>query len=120
MTRLFIYGTLKRGGSNHACMAGQRFIAEVATAPHYRMYDLGGYPGLVPVADGDGLSIRGELWDVDDECKVRLDALEGVEIGEYALAAVPLLEPHEAEQAQVYLYLRSVDCCPEVGSEWRQ
>ena len=37
MIRLFVYGTLKRGGSNHAQLAGQKFIAEAHTMPGYTL-----------------------------------------------------------------------------------
>ena len=47
---VFVYGTLKRGMSNHRWLRGQRFVDESRTLPSYRMYDLGGYPGLVPYA----------------------------------------------------------------------
>ena len=40
---------------------GGRFIAEAATAPLYRMYDLGPRPGLVRVPAG-GMSLAGEVW----------------------------------------------------------
>ena len=32
MTTLFVYGTLKRGGSNHAHLAGQKFLGPARTA----------------------------------------------------------------------------------------
>jgi len=100
MTRLFIYGTLKRGGST-TTMAGQQFVSEAVTQPGYRLYDLGGYPGMVE-AEG-GLGVEGELWDVDDECKARLDILEGIDEGEYVAEQVPL-PPHRDELVQGYLY----------------
>jgi len=118
MTRLFVYGTLKRGGCNHHNMAGQQFMGEAITQPGYRLYDLGGYPGMVE-AEG-GLSIEGELWDVDDECKARLDILEGIDEGEYSQEVVPLLPPHQDEVVQGYVYRWPVSGRPEVGPVWRE
>ena len=60
---LFVYGTLKRGGCRHAPLACQRFLGEARTAPLYRLYDLGSYPGLVP-ADEGGDVVHGELYEV--------------------------------------------------------
>ena len=40
---------------------GGRFLAEAATAPAYRLHDLGGRPGLVRVAAG-GVAVAGEVW----------------------------------------------------------
>jgi len=37
MTRIFVYGTLKRGGRNHHFMAGQQFVGEARTAPGYTL-----------------------------------------------------------------------------------
>ena len=75
--RLFIYGTLKRGCYNHHYMHGQQFIDKARTVPIYRLYNLGGYPGMV-LAD-DGLSIEGEVWEIDETCRTQLDVLEGVD-----------------------------------------
>jgi gamma-glutamylaminecyclotransferase len=76
-TLLFVYGTLKRGQRNHRLIADQEFIGEAATAPRYRVFDLGPYPGLVR-DDTSGLAIRGELFAVTDCCLAELDDFEGV------------------------------------------
>ena len=47
------------------------------TQPGLRLYDLGGYPGIVAQAeDRDG--VVGEVWSVDDAALKRLDEFEGV------------------------------------------
>lgn len=74
MTRLFVYGTLKRGQRNARLMAGGRFLGEASTAPKYALLVLGPYPGLVA---GD-LAVRGELWQVPADTLAVLDAFEGV------------------------------------------
>jgi gamma-glutamylcyclotransferase (GGCT)/AIG2-like uncharacterized protein YtfP len=48
MTLVFIYGTLKRGGGNHHLLAGQEFRGPARTAPGFTLYELTGYPGMVP------------------------------------------------------------------------
>ena len=73
MTRLFVYGTLKRGGRNQHLLVGGVFRA-VTTAPRYALVDLGSHPGLVA---GD-LAVQGELWDLPPESLPALDAFEGV------------------------------------------
>lgn len=114
---IFVYGTLKRGGSNHAWLRGQRFVAEAATQPQYRQYDLGGYPGLV-LDPAQGQSIEGELWEVDAEGLQRLDELEDVDGGEYVREPVPLRPPHDKLQAEGYRYLREVRNAREIGARW--
>src|SRR5262245_31317708 len=76
-TRVFVYGTLKRGQRNHHYLHGQVFLGEAATLPHYRLLDSGPYPCLVkdPLR---GLAVQGEVWEVDDDVLPRLDRLEEV------------------------------------------
>lgn len=113
---IFVYGTLKRGRSNHGYMNGQRFVGEARTAPLYRLYDLGGYPGLV--TSPEGLSIHGEIWEVDTESLSKLDRLEDIEGGEYIREAVPLLAPFDQTRVEGYRYLRPVSGCRDVGQAW--
>ncbi|MCB1274973.1 gamma-glutamylcyclotransferase family protein [Prosthecobacter sp.] len=112
MTRVFVYGTLKRGGENHHWLAGQRFISKACTLPRYRMFDLGGYPGLVQ--DDNGLAIEGEIWEVDEAGLSRLDVLEDVEGGEYERVLLDL----EGGRVEGYLYLHSVEGRRDAGACW--
>lgn len=113
---LFIYGTLKRGCSNHHYMAGQRFVAMARTAPDYRLVSMGTYPGMVH--SQPGRSIQGEVWEVDAGCLQRLDILEGVEEGEYAFEPVPLLAPFDGGTVHGYVYLKDVQDRPDAGEVW--
>ena len=115
-TLVFVYGTLKRGGSNHAWISQQQFVAEARTAPLYRLYDLGGYPGMVYAKDG--LSIQGEIWKVDAAGLAQLDILEDTAGGEYERVPVSLLGEYSDQHVQGYLYLRSIEGRPEVGACW--
>lgn len=115
--RIFVYGTLKRGHSNHGYLQGQRFIATAATLPRYRLHDLGGYPGMVMDAHS-GISIQGEIWEVDAACLAKLDHLEDVEGGEYSREIIPLLPPHDADLVQGYRYLREVSSARDIGGTW--
>lgn len=114
---LFVYGTLKRGGCNHALIAGQKFVAEARTLPVFRMFDLGGYPGIAHA--NPGLRVAGELWHVSTECLARLDALEGLDEGEYTRERISLEPPHEDIEAAGYVYARPVEGCREIaGGVW--
>lgn len=117
MQRIFVYGTLKRGRLNHGFLAGQKFVGEAETQPRYRMFDLGGYPGMVEVKEG-GRCIRGEVWDVDAECLGRLDVLEDVRGGEYARVPIAMESARSFGVVEGYLYLWPVASRPEVGVEW--
>jgi gamma-glutamylaminecyclotransferase len=117
MPLLFLYGTLKRGGSNHRHLAGQRFVGPARTRAVFRLHLLDGYPGMVAAGSG-GRSIEGEIWEVDPGCLARLDALEGTAEGLYARAPVPLLPPHDALEVETYLYRRSVEGRRELGTKF--
>jgi len=106
-SEIFVYGTLKRGEANHGQLAGQTFVGAAATKAAYRLYALDGYPGMVEA--GDGRSIPGEIWRVDERRLARLDAFEGVPEGLYRRAEVHLLSPHDRPAIETYLYLQSTE-----------
>ena len=73
-TRVFVYGTLLRGQSNHRVLRGGLFVREARTRAEHTMFDLGAFPG---VARGGATAIVGEIFDVDAGVLERLDMLEG-------------------------------------------
>ena len=75
---VFVYGTLRRGGSNHFRMAGADFISSGTVQG--RLYRIDWYPGLVLDEAGD--EIHGEVYSVDAEQLAALDVFEGLSAGE--------------------------------------
>ena len=116
---VFVYGTLKRGCANHHFLAGQKFIGEARTAAGFRLYDLGGYPGMVAQAD-DRNGVAGEIWSVDALALVRLDALEGLAEGLYRREVIPLLPPFADQSIEGYIYARSVEGHRDLDGIWRE
>jgi gamma-glutamylaminecyclotransferase len=117
-TLVFVYGTLKRGGSNHSFLASQNFLGEARTAPGFRLYDLGGYPGMIArTAPGD-TGVTGEVWSVDAPTLARLDRLEGIAEGLYRRERIALLPPFADQPVETYFYARSVAHAPELGDTW--
>ncbi len=117
--RLFVYGTLKRGLSRHAALAGQKFLGRARTRPHYVLLVVADFPGMVRVPDGTGRSIRGEVWEVSEACLRRLDAIEGVADGLFVREPVELLPPFDDQTVLAYLYAaadRRLRVFP--GDEW--
>ena len=83
---LFVNGTLMRGDVLHANLDGARFVSEDRTAPRYRLYSIGDvHPGMV-AAESDGVSVSGELYELD------LDHLERLIVGEPAGLGVGVVE----------------------------
>ena len=117
MNTIFVYGTLKRGGSNHFFLRGQKFLGNARTVPGFTLYSLGDYPGMVR-APSDTVGVTGELWSVDDACLAELDRLEGLDEGLYERIDVLLAPNTIAGSAQTYLYLRQLDGLPALGETW--
>lgn len=117
MTTLFLYGTLKRGGSNHAFLSGQRYLGDARTKPGFTLYSLGDFPGMVR-SPGDTKGVNGELWAVDAACLQQLDELEGVAEGLYERVPITLAAPHDNQPVETYLFLRSVAGRTVSGAEW--
>ncbi len=78
--RVFVYGTLRRGQSNHALLETSRFIAEAATLRTYWMITTGAFPIVLDAVPADcglpPLAIAGEIYHVDDATLEQLDRLE--------------------------------------------
>lgn len=87
---VFVYGTLRRGGSNDINLRkpAPRFVGTASLQG--RLYDLGSYPGLIvasPEASvGSAVKVTGEVYAVLPALEQNLDELEGlvpVPTGEY-------------------------------------
>jgi gamma-glutamylaminecyclotransferase len=73
-TRLFVYGTLMRGESNHGHLAGATFAGAARTRAEFTLVSLGAFPGI---RAGGAVSIAGEVYDIDDRTLRHLDEFEG-------------------------------------------
>jgi gamma-glutamylcyclotransferase (GGCT)/AIG2-like uncharacterized protein YtfP len=118
-TLLFVYGTLKRGCSNHRYLAGQTFVSAARTPPGYRLYDLGGYPGIAVEPD-DVLGVVGEVWSVDAQGLERLDRFEGIHEGLYRREPLRLMPPFDQQTVHAYISELSIKGRPDVGDCWEE
>lgn len=73
LTEVFVYGTLRAGGSNHRLLGSARLRARLRTVPAYTLYDLGAYPAL---AEGGETAVLGEVWALDAATLAACDRLE--------------------------------------------
>ncbi|MFT4176642.1 MAG: gamma-glutamylcyclotransferase family protein [Luteolibacter sp.] len=78
LSLVFVYGTLRSGGSNHFRMEGTERVAEGTVLG--RLYAIDWYPGLVLDPAGD--RIVGEVYAVGSGRLKDLDEFEGVSAGE--------------------------------------
>ena len=73
--RVFVYGTLRHGGSNHFRMAEAEFVS--AGTVNGRLYQIDWYPGLILDASAD--MVTGEIYQVPPSVLDELDRFEGEE-----------------------------------------
>jgi gamma-glutamylcyclotransferase (GGCT)/AIG2-like uncharacterized protein YtfP len=70
-----IYGTFMRDQPGHSNLEGAEFLADVETAPRYRLFEIDGrWPTLIE--DEDGMSIAAELYEIAPTHLARLAEIE--------------------------------------------
>ncbi|UTV27462.1 gamma-glutamylcyclotransferase family protein [Photobacterium atrarenae] len=114
MEKVFVYGTLRAGQSNHRLLRQALLLGRCQLPCGYLLYDFGGYPGAVRQPAGSALV--GEVYEVDSVTFAALDVLE-----EYP--AVYTREQIETDfgLAWIYLYVRSVAGLPVIAhGDWCQ
>lgn len=116
MTKLFIYGSLKKGHYNHTRFGFNKstFLGEACTLEKYKLLSAGWFPVMVEAEPGT--SIQGEIWEVEDDCLKYLDCME-LDSG-YARKPVELKETGIEGLIETYLYQGSTDRFTDVGSCW--
>ncbi len=75
-TRVFVYGTLKKGHGNHGALEGAEFLGRCYLEGEYTLLDLGWYPGLV-ASGAEASRVYGEVYRVDEPTLHTLDLIEG-------------------------------------------
>lgn len=114
---LFVYGTLKRGGTNHHLLRSQHWIADGRTEPRFALYDLSDYPGLVRTTDRPE-AITGELWQVDEASLAWLDEFEECGLL-FERELIPVYDDRGRWlRAWAYLYRLPVDSAVRIGPCW--
>ncbi len=116
MNYLFVYGTLKRGGSRHWILEDFSFLGR-AKAKNFALYDLGPYPAMVPE---DGV-VYGEVYEVPEEILRDLDWVEGVPFLYRRELIEVVFEDGLSLKAWAYIYNGNVKGYPRIeDGEWRE
>jgi gamma-glutamylcyclotransferase (GGCT)/AIG2-like uncharacterized protein YtfP len=71
---VFVYGTLRKGGLRHPIVERCACLTAEATLQDFAMYNLGPFPAITGEA---GESVKGEVYEVDEELLALLDRIEG-------------------------------------------
>jgi gamma-glutamylcyclotransferase (GGCT)/AIG2-like uncharacterized protein YtfP len=112
---LFVYGTLQRGQTAHALLAGQEFVREACTLPLYRLYDRGRHPCLVEDREL-GEAVQGEIWRIDADLLATLDDYE--EAGDLFERREIQIADFDGAPVQAYFYKGEVSTMRSCGSRW--
>ena len=110
--KVFVYGTLKRGGSNHDVMvrAAGKFLCEAKTA-ELRKLIVTYLPYLCDGHAPDGYQVEGEIFEISEEQGLdKIDTLEGN--GSFYLRRLDdFIELDSAKEhtAWVYYIMRDMD-----------
>ena len=100
MHKVFVYGTLKSGKSNHYFLANAKFLGKARVGRNFKLY-VSGLPYLVEES-GDGAV--GEVYEVDNEGLMSLDRLEGHPNFYFRKPVKVKYEDNTEEEALVYLH----------------
>ncbi|MDW7731893.1 MAG: gamma-glutamylcyclotransferase family protein [Methanolobus sp.] len=72
---IFVYGSLKKGFSNHHRMERSEFICSTRTLEEFAMADLNMFPGVI--RDKKISCIHGEVYDLNTNTLRQIDMYEG-------------------------------------------
>lgn len=110
MSLLFVYGSLKEGFPNFHANGGARVPGEFITVQPYPLYLANGrLPCLLPLP-GQGLCVRGQLFEVDAAQLHTMDVLERVgEPGGYQRIAIEVQDAEGGADSrlQAHVYVQS-------------
>jgi gamma-glutamylcyclotransferase (GGCT)/AIG2-like uncharacterized protein YtfP len=114
MAKLFVYGTLKRNFSAHRLLknAPAAFLGEIKTTPHYHLYDVGSFPGLLFDATQE-CGVQGELFEVPEAAFRDLDRYECVNSGLFRREKIEL---EDGTKAHAYLFNSDTDNAVKIES----
>lgn len=94
---VFVYGTLKNGFPNHNnYMKSARGLGKYQTVEKYPLVLCGArYVPCMIYRPGEGHHVEGELYEVDDKCLTRIDALERIQESDGYRRMVIRISPSE-------------------------
>ncbi len=74
--KVFVYGTLKKGGRLNHYLDESRFV-ENKIIKGYSLYNLGWFPGIQFTGEETDV-VHGEVWEISGDTLTILDRVEGV------------------------------------------
>jgi len=110
--KVAVYGTLKHGHGNHACLEGAHFVG--TDYIRGQLYDLGPYPAAKRSADPNTL-ISVEVYEINDTILKRLDRLEGVPV---LYTRESVFTERKGDRVFAYFFARNIPDRMKIGTTW--
>jgi len=111
---VFVYGTLRKGASNHWRMSSAKWFANATVLG--KLFRIDWYPGLI--LDPQAKSIHGEIYFCDPTLLQELDAFEGT-IEYRRVTTIATAENGETFPVQLWEYQLPTDPCNElISGDW--
>jgi gamma-glutamylcyclotransferase (GGCT)/AIG2-like uncharacterized protein YtfP len=103
LVRLFVYGALMKGNSNHENFLSNARFAGYFVADGFQIYDFGSYP---LIAQNEIDKVRGEMYIVDKDilCKLDISEAKANLFTRKAIKVVSEIDNDEVLEAYVYVY----------------
>lgn len=103
---VFVYGTLKKGFSNHPALGASSKMIAKARVEGFAMYksDTSQYPVAIISMEHDN-KIFGEVYEVDNGTLNLLDDIEGVDRQIFRRITVPVTEEKTGKEYEAYMYI---------------
>jgi gamma-glutamylcyclotransferase (GGCT)/AIG2-like uncharacterized protein YtfP len=102
VTKVFVYGTLKRGGFYNRVLEGSTFIDVAETKDNLALFDLGAYPAVV-LGLPSNTPVRGEVFEINEETFLELDRIEGYPYF-YSRTPIPVILDETGAEVDVWIY----------------
>lgn len=103
-TKVFVYGTLMKGNSNHRFLDGTKYIGSARIAG-YSMFEVTKhYPGIVHGSD----DIYGEVYEINKDVLNRLDGLEGEGFLYKRIVDKAVTDDGTEHDVYIYLWMKDV------------
>ena len=102
---IFVYGTLKKGFSNHFYLENSRYLGIGKTIPKYQMYPSKNYLFPFLLKSEPNNNIVGEIYEINEKTLIELNALE--DFPNMYLKELIEIELENKEIIKAFIYIKN-------------
>ena len=115
LEKVFVYGSLKKGFfNNEHYLHDATFKGEFQTRPQWGLISLGAFPAMVM----GSLSVKGEVYEVNETTLAGLDRLEGTANGFYKRIRIRVNNGDSDFNVWAYMYAGTPMNRTDLMEEW--